>query len=544
MSRDPRSGAGLGRVADSWAMRCPPAPAPQALRSSAAEGAPGSGELFASAAAPDLPPLAPEQARAWEAVAARLAGQGVDLSAGTAAERPEGGRDAEVMAITGKAGSGKTVLLAGLAAALARAGLAPVTPDWESRRYRKRRSCAILAPTNKAASVLRAKGVLATTLHRILYTPVYDPEFEKVAEWLEDAAKARPETDILGSDALDKARAAFSEHGSVPGALAAAGLRGSDFITGWTRRQDPLDIALVDEASMLEARQLEDLKALFSLIVLFGDPAQLPPIQAKGGLVFESLPAPAVMRLERVHRQAEDSPILDLAHRLGAPDLTFEAFERAVERVAGEDDRVAVAERANADLMRESPVLVWRNKTRIRLIGAFRQAHGCPEEALLPGEPLICDGLELPLKQRKRRVELESRGLIKGAQARYLGPGSKPGFARVDVAGTEEGGISVAAIIQIEQPDTPEPRLLSAARMGAVFVHGAACTIHKAQGSQWPVVQVFAPDLFAAARSGQVEAGAPLWTRLAYVAATRAETRLLWVTRYRISRPAEPLSAA
>jgi hypothetical protein len=40
------------------------------------------------------------------------------------------------------------------------------------------------APTNKAASVLRARGVPATTIHRILYTPVYDPEYEKVAEWL------------------------------------------------------------------------------------------------------------------------------------------------------------------------------------------------------------------------------------------------------------------------------------------------------------------------------------------------------------------------
>ncbi len=31
--------------------------------------------------------------------------------------------------------------------------------------------------------------------------------------------------------------------------------------------------------------------------------------------------------------------------------------------------------------------------------------------------------------------------------------------------------------------------------MGATFLHGAAVTIHKAQGSQWETVQVFAPDL-------------------------------------------------
>ncbi len=519
-----------------------PPPRPERCRAPAAEGG---GDLFPppGARAAALPPLSEEQRAAWMAIAGRLAAQGIDLEAGTAEKLDGRPADAELLAVAGKAGSGKTVLLAGLAHALEAAGAVAVTPDWESRRYRTRRSFAVLAPTNKAASVLRAKGVPATTLHRILYTPVYDPEFEKIAEWLEDEAKARPETDVLPAEALERARAAFREHGSVPGALAAAGVRGADFITGWTRRKDPLDIALLDEASMLEARQLDDLRALFGLIVLFGDPAQLPPVQANGGMVFDALPAPSVLRLARVHRQGADSPILDLAHRLGEPGLGFEAFERAVERAAAEDDRVQVAERADADMMRESPVLVWRNKTRVRLIGGFRAAHGCPPDALLPGEPLICDGLELPLKHRKRRVELEARGLIKGAQARYLGPGGKPGFARVDVAGTEEGGIGVAAIIQLEAVDEAEPRLLSAARMGALFVHGAACTIHKAQGSQWAEVQVFAPDLFAAARAGAVEAGQALWTRLAYVAITRAEHRIRWVTRYRISRPARPLAA-
>ena len=77
--------------------------------------------------------------------------------------------------------------------------------------------------------------------------------------------------------------------------------------------------------------------------------------------------------------------------------------------------------------------------------------------------------------------------------------------------------------------------------MGATFLHGAAVTIHKAQGSQWPAVQVFAPDIYAAHRAGRTEAGIPLWKRLAYVAITRAEHRLLWVTRARLARPSAPL---
>jgi hypothetical protein len=82
---------------------------------------------------------------------------------------------------------GKTLLgqdLAELVEALTEAGVEVVSGDYEGRRRKDRRTLAILAPTNKAASVLRLRGVPATTIHRILYTPVYDPEYEKIAEWL------------------------------------------------------------------------------------------------------------------------------------------------------------------------------------------------------------------------------------------------------------------------------------------------------------------------------------------------------------------------
>ena len=107
--------------------------------------------------------------------------------------------------------------------------------------------------------------------------------------------------------------------------------------------------------------------------------------------------------------------------------------------------------------MARSPVLVWRNATRVRLIQAFRAAYGAPIDELLPGEPLICDGIELPLKHRKKRIDLEARGLIKGAQAVYLGPGRKPGFSRLHVFGAEEPQVSAASIIKIEAPGEEEP---------------------------------------------------------------------------------------
>jgi len=480
------------------------------------------------------PTYSEDQAEAHDAIAEALRGAGIDLDTGTLMPPREG--KTRVMAVIGKAGSGKTLLLAQLYHALQEAGLEVVSGDWEGRKRHGKRTLAILAPTNKAASVLRNRGVPATTIHRILYTPVYDPEYERIAEWLAGNGD-RPEVESLTDQALDRAHAFYQNNKSIPGALAAAGLRGSDFITGWKRREEPLDIGFVDEASMLDARQMDDLKEIFPTLILFGDPAQLAPVNQSGAMVFETLPEPAKLILSRVHRQDADNPILDLAHALADPALEFHDFERMIEEAARKDDRVQWAERVEVDLMARSPVLVWRNATRIRLINAFRKVHGAPETALLEGEPLICDGIELPMKHRKKRLDLEARGLIKGAQVIYLGPGRKPGFSRLHVMGAEEPQVSAASIVKIEKPDEEEPFIPFAANMGATFLHGAAVTIHKAQGSQWPTVQVFAPDLYAAARMGRSEAGQPLWKRLAYVAITRAEERLCWVVRNRLSKP-------
>jgi len=479
-----------------------------------------------------------DQAEAFDTIAEALRSAGVDLDESLLTP-PRDGKE-RVMAVVGKAGSGKTLLLAELYKALEGAGVEIVSGDYEGRKRKDRRTLAILAPTNKAASVLRNRGVPATTIHRILYTPVYDPEYEKIAEWLAGQGE-KPEIEGLTETALERAAAFYAKNKSIPGALAAAGLRGSDFITGWKRRDEPLDIGFVDESSMLDEKQFEDLQEIFPTLLLFGDPAQLAPVNQSGAMVFDDMPEGQKLELHRIHRQEKDNPILDLAHALADPQLGFEDFERMVQAHASKDDRVVWGQRVEVDLMARSPVLVWRNATRIRLINAFRTVYGAPEDALLEGEPLICDGLELPLKHRKKRLDLEARGLIKGAQVVYLGAGRKPGFSRLHVMGAEDPQVSAASIVKIEKPGEEEPFIPFAARMGATFLHGAAVTIHKSQGSQWNTVQVFAPDLYAAARAGRSEAGVPLWKRLAYVAITRAEERLIWVVRNRLSKPSETL---
>ena len=479
-----------------------------------------------------------DQIQAYDTIKDSLLESGVDINLNTAIKKKP--HDNKIIAIIGKAGSGKTMLLADLVEAVKKSGVIVNSAEYFRAISEESRTLSILAPTNKAASILRNRKVPATTIHRALYTPLYHPDYEKIANWLSGSGK-KPEVERFDGPSLDRALQFYNINNSIPGALASIGVKGSDFIKGWKRREEPLDIGFVDEASMLDSDQLKDLSELFNTLILFGDPAQLPSISKSDKMVFESLNDDRKIYLSRVHRQSSDNPILDLAHALGNPQLTFSDFEGLIAEVSKTDSRIIQASRVNADLMSRSPVLVWRNKTRIRLINAYRLAFGTSLNELIPGEPLICDGIELPVKHRKKRVDLEARGLVKGAQVIYLGPGRKTGFSRLHVLGAEDPEVSAASIIKIETNDEEQPFIPFAARMGASFLHGAAITVHKSQGSQWKTVQVFAPDIFAAASSGRIEAGIPLWKRLAYVAVTRAQDTLIWIDRNRLERPSQPL---
>ena len=59
-----------------------------------------------------LPTLSHDQAEAWDRVVDLLRGAGIDIDEGTILPAAEGA--ASVLAVVGKAGSGKTLLLAGL----------------------------------------------------------------------------------------------------------------------------------------------------------------------------------------------------------------------------------------------------------------------------------------------------------------------------------------------------------------------------------------------------------------------------------------------
>lgn len=117
----------------------------------------------------------------------------------------------------------------------------------------------VCALAGKAAQVLRSKGVPASTIHSLIYIP------EEQAD------------------------------GSILYLL-----RGN---------LNPTKIVFVDEASMVNADLLRDLSS-FGLPILFvGDHGQLEPIGDSPNLM-----ASPTLRLEKIHRQAADNPILKIAH--------------------------------------------------------------------------------------------------------------------------------------------------------------------------------------------------------------------------------------
>ena len=97
-----------------------------------------------------------DQAEAHDRITAMLQGAGVDLEEGLLTPPREGKQN--VMAVIGKAGSGKTLLLAALYHALEEAGVEVVSGDYEGRRRRDRRTLGILAPTHKATGALRRQA--------------------------------------------------------------------------------------------------------------------------------------------------------------------------------------------------------------------------------------------------------------------------------------------------------------------------------------------------------------------------------------------------
>lgn len=285
--------------------------------------------------------------------------------------------------------------------------------------------------TGKAAKVLRSKGCTdASTIHRLIYDVETNPETGVVTKTLTDA------------------------------------------------RVRKLKLIIVDECSMVDEEIGNDLLSFGIPVLVLGDPGQLPPVRGQG---YFTSGRPNYM-LRDIHRQAAESPIIDIATRIREGDF------RGEEMVT---EGLTICRRENLDpsvVPAAGAVIVGRNATRDRFNQRMREIRGYTDDTPQPGEPVIClrndrelqifNGEVFEVDKRRR-----SRRTAYGRVLNYV-------LSDPEDAGRDPFKVSVyehcfQGVGRLEQVPFK-------ARAGThQFDYGYTITCHKAQGSQWDDVVVF-----------------------------------------------------
>jgi exodeoxyribonuclease-5 len=327
-----------------------------------------------------------------------------------------------VASLGGYAGSGKSTLIPLLAANLG--------------AYHRTAFCAF---TGKAANVmkrkLRAAGIAECdvgfigTLHSLMYEPDID-ERGVVKRW-------NRKKDLL------------------------------------TKSRTPLNRIIVDEASMVGRKLLDDVLSYNIPVTLVGDHGQLEPVNDQS--VMER---PAI-RLEKIHRQAEENPIIKLSQIIRQKGYLPSTFPESEEiRFVSQRDLGAVATEGFNRLGMEMGLLVRSNKKRV----LFNQT-GAGGSIPRVGDILICLKNNPPIFNGMRGV-VES-----------IEPEGDHWF-RVAISFPDDG-FTLKSLINRHQfnqektfqsiydlyADHGYPRAVS--DMGLLFDFGMSLTVHKAQGSSF-----------------------------------------------------------
>ncbi len=330
-----------------------------------------------------------------------------------------------VLTLGGYAGSGKTQLLAKL------------IEDLGSDRF----SCATF--TGKAANVLsqKLKDTVVTTIHSMIYRP-----FEKLDGTIAFAKKMDEEAEIEST-------------------------------------------IVIDEASMVDERVLEDLKSFRRPILAIGDHGQLPPISGPSVLMQEP-----DLRLEKIHRQAEGSPIIQLSKTIRETGRVPMPPPKGIRLVSWGMFQGELQERVPSmtpEELNDFVVLCYKNATRVKVNRLVREARfglGVQDDRPMDGDMLVCLRNQPPIYNGMRgmldKVEYK-KGVADQMTVRFpddgilhKGPVVRAQFGRESTFSTVkdllEAGVKGAV------KDVRE--------LGAYYDYGYCLTTHKAQGSGFRTV--------------------------------------------------------
>jgi exodeoxyribonuclease-5 len=361
----------------------------------------------------------------------------------------------QVLRLFGPAGTGKTTLVGQL-----------------RRNLDTDLSVLYGAYSGKAAHVLRTKGCEdAATLHSLCQVRTTNPakvERDEILDQLDldDLVRGAPGLEREVMDPLERLRLERR----------AAELERPARRMAFARSEDsPIataDLLICDEVSMVGEKLGKDLLSYDTKILVVGDPHQLPPIEGGG---FFTAPAARfeTLHLSTVLRQQLDSAV-----------IRYATWVREVPQYAVEQ-RAAALEGAPAMTVRDigGQVLVAFNDTRWRIIEAIRAMQGRTPGMPEPGDPVICltNNRDLGVFNGQTFEVLEAHeqrdGLLELALRDDLGDDW-------DVQAHPKAFTGLAG-----------EKDLKARGAGwrddiGLFTFANAMTVHKAQGSEWPAVDL------------------------------------------------------
>lgn len=281
--------------------------------------------------------------------------------------------------------------------------------------------------TGKAAHVLRRKGVKnAQTIHSMIYTLLESPQNGDPVFTLAEDGPA--------SDA---------------------------------------DLIILDECSMVGQEIADDLRSFDKKILVLGDPGQLPPIKGQGAFTVRK----PDFFLREIHRQAADSPIIQLATQA-----------RNGERIKpGDYGDGVIVQRLTRDTQHavysdSTQAICGKHTVRHAYTQRIRQRRGFKSKLPQPGERVICCRND------------KAKGLFNGALGDLLKVSqdrTSDGLildVHLEDVSVEHKGLSVNPWLFRQHFETVErPRIRKGIQE---FDWGYVLTCHKAQGSEWPHVTI------------------------------------------------------
>ncbi len=282
-------------------------------------------------------------------------------------------------------------------------------------------------------------------------------------------------------------------------------------VMNWRKKdKDELEyhLIIVDEASMVDETIWNDLLSFEIPVLAVGDHGQLPPVSSSFNLMQNPM-----IKLERIFRQIEGSPIVEVATlaRTTGQVLPGE-YGPGVRKLARDHEETGqIVQELIEGWTPERLVLCGYNHTRVKLNQAIREHKDFMTAAPAVGDRVVC-----LRNNRRAKIYNGMTGTIRGL---YPHQNELWYEAEIELDNEDYKYFGFIYKEQFGNKETIKDIPLSPDKKpGDLFDFGYALTVHKAQGSESEEVLLF-EERFPRMTDDD-------WRRWLYTGITRASQRL------------------